>query len=53
MCKKEKITVVEIWLSDILSSRKVFEKLIELIPDLTHEELSLKRHAESMKVNIC
>jgi hypothetical protein len=50
MCKREKITVVEVWLRDILSSKKVFEKLIELIPDLTHSELTLKRHAESMKV---
>lgn len=37
MCKREKITVVEVWLRDTNSSQKVFEKLIELIPDLTHE----------------
>jgi len=51
MCKREKITLVEIWLSNMLSSQKIFQKLIELIPDLTYGELSLRTHAESMKVN--
>lgn len=51
MCKREKITVVEIWLQSMEEYKGVCEVLVERVPDLQPEDLKFKRHAESIRVN--
>lgn len=50
LCKRERITVVELWLCTSQHRDQVFELLVERVPDLRAEDLRFKMHSESIKV---